>query len=281
MVSDSALQNNCASRGTVKSVRKALDLLSAVLLDDPAGEGRTLSELADRIAIPRSTAHNLLRTIAASGFIEQTAALTYVAGPRSRQIGRLNRIRALPTKREIVPALCELSAQTGESAVFAAMAGGQRYRVASVDADQAIRVDHALVERCSIYAVPTGRVLVAWADADERGAVIERNGLPGEDWDGIRQRAALDLACERLRREGHCVIASEARALVAMACPVLAPGGRIAGALGCYAPRFRCPPPTRERLLAAMFATASRLGSLLEQEQYNEVEGHHDRSHYH
>ena len=68
------------ARYVVKPVRKALQLLEALV-----GEGRplTLSELAERTALPKTTAFRYLYTLRSAGFVVQADGNdAYTAGPR-------------------------------------------------------------------------------------------------------------------------------------------------------------------------------------------------------
>ena len=51
----------------VKSVKKALDLLSILIFDDPGLKGVKLTDLAQRLKLPANTTHNLLKTMVVCG----------------------------------------------------------------------------------------------------------------------------------------------------------------------------------------------------------------------
>ena len=57
----------------VKSVKKALDLLTLVAFEDPAGEGIPLNELASAMEFPPSSARNLLKTMISCGYVAQNS----------------------------------------------------------------------------------------------------------------------------------------------------------------------------------------------------------------
>ena len=74
----------------VKSVNKALDLLSILIFDDPGLKGVKLTDLAQRLKLPANTTHNLLKTMMVCGYVCQKevgssgALLTQAHGPRHR-----------------------------------------------------------------------------------------------------------------------------------------------------------------------------------------------------
>ena len=71
-----------------RAARRSLEIIEAVATD---GGGLSLSELARRVELPKSTAHTLIQTLAADGFLEREPERGhYVLGPRMlRMIGRL------------------------------------------------------------------------------------------------------------------------------------------------------------------------------------------------
>lgn len=246
----------------VQSVKKALDLLSILVLEGPE-EGIGLSELARRMGFPRSSVHHLLKTMTVCGFVAQRPDATYVAGPKCRRIGRLNRLRFGESADLVLPVLRDFAEHARESIVMTSLAAGRRVEVAHVDCDQPIRVDRATVEAGGIYRLPTGRVLIAHADPDEVDDVIEINGWPDGTWQGIGSRDALEAACQAVREAGHAAVAPDGGDLVSLAAPVWDREGAFVGALGTYAPRFRCGAEAQEKLLAALKRAAARLSRAL------------------
>src|SRR6478735_4986783 len=69
----------------VSSVRKALELLTAFSVHDPEW---SLSAVARRLGLPKSTAHNLLRTLQSFDLVHQDSERrTYRLGPRALELG--------------------------------------------------------------------------------------------------------------------------------------------------------------------------------------------------
>ena len=70
-----------------------------------------------------------------------------------------------------------------------------------------------------------------------------------------------------VRAAGHARIRDETQGIVMLAVPVLAAAAGddagLLGALGCYAPLFRCPAKRQERVLAQLAAAATALARQL------------------
>jgi IclR family acetate operon transcriptional repressor len=241
----------------VAVVKKALDLLEMVVFDAPAGEGLALSELARRMEMPQNSARNILKSMIACGFVEQSSEAKYIAGPKCHRIGRWNRLISETTAQAIQAHLAALTAEIEEATVFATLRGGNRVVLSRIEASQAIQVRQALIQNERFYSTPTGRVMTAYASPDEFAQIIARQGIPGASWDGIDNEDDLRAAGEVIRTAGESVIVENQ--VVAFARPVLGQDGEFVGALGCYAPQFRCPESSWKKIRQAMELTVTGL----------------------
>jgi DNA-binding IclR family transcriptional regulator len=240
----------------VKSLKKALDILD-LLLFRAGAEGLSLSAIAQALGLPANTAHNLLKTMIACDYAEQTDGSRYRAGGKWRQASRLHHLLA---REPVFRALRETAQRIGESCVLATLANGDRLVIGRAEGDRAVQVAAAVIDAGRLYNSPTGRVLVAFADPGERRSIVARHGLPGERWDGIDDAAGLDAAAEDIRAAGGCRILTQE--LAAVAVPVLGPEGDLLGALGAYAPRFRCPLKRQGVLLRELRKSAVAMSQL-------------------
>jgi DNA-binding IclR family transcriptional regulator len=76
----------------VQAVLRALDLLRAAA---EAPGGRRLGELAEATGLGKTTAHNLVRTLCARGFLVKDAAGRFVPGVAIQELARLGRHHAV------------------------------------------------------------------------------------------------------------------------------------------------------------------------------------------
>lgn len=246
----------------VKSVKKALALLNILLFEDMERRGISLSELAGKMSMPANTAHNLLKTMAACRYVAQLSDGKYIAGPLCEEIGKLNTLHSPEASEILASALSDLNLKINEAVVFAALIDGQRITLRGLNANHAIRVsEDLLTSHNNIYTTPTGRVLVAFASAQERTGILIRHGLPGARWDNIDSEQRLTVALDEIRSDGTCVITSDQDELIAFACPVCDTAGKLLGALGCYAPKFRCPKPKQKNIIKEMLSASEAMGS--------------------
>lgn len=247
----------------VQSVRKALDILSILAFEDLERVGMPLTALARRMGMPANSAHNLLKTMGACGYVAQTDAGAYVAGPRCVAMGRVASLVSDAVARAVRGPMDALARELGESVVFAVLADGRRTPLWRADGQQTIRADAASAETRGPFALPTGRVLAAHASSAELDLLLTRSGLPGAEWDGIHTRAGLETALERLRARGFEAIVPDGPDLASFAVPVKDGRDQPIGTLGCYAPLFRCGPERQAAILDALRVAARTIAAVL------------------
>jgi DNA-binding IclR family transcriptional regulator len=245
----------------VKSVKKALDLLNLLVLEDPGREGLALRDLARRLKFPTATAHNLLKTLCACGYAAQTGVGCYTVGPRCLEIGRFNHLLTETTASALRAQIEALGRKLNETVTFAVLADGRRLRLWSSVPGHLVRIDPDALETRKLFSVPTGRILAAYAAPDDLERLLERYGLPtGSDWQQATTRAALNRALAEIRACGHEIIIRGE--LTAFAVPVLDTAGGLAGSLGCFSPTFRCPSSQHAAIVAALVQTAREMAAV-------------------
>lgn len=243
----------------VKSVKKAFDLLDFIVFEE-GDRGVSLTELAERLKAPANSTRNLLKSMIASGYVEQNGSGRYAPGPKCRELGRASIMREWEPRAAIERAVQDMSRKLGESIVFVTLVDGMRWLVAHADPDRAVKVDVSSVRGEDPFVFVSGRVLLAFATAEERARALERHGMPQKRWNGIRSIAAFEAACEALRKQGYGSVQTDAEETFSIACPVLKADGQLIGALGCFAPQFRTLKRDEERIRNALLSMAERLG---------------------
>ncbi|MEO6125985.1 MAG: helix-turn-helix domain-containing protein [Ilumatobacteraceae bacterium] len=171
-------------------MRTALSVFESIARDQPVG----LTEIATDLALPVTTVHRALGTLADAGWVRQVLPgrrwvvsdhIEHVVGRRFAMLA--DRVR---------PALTELRTRTGESTMYAVADGDHMVVVVAVDSDQALRVVASEGSRHPLHRLSTGKaVLAAWADGDVR-AYAARCGLDASE---------LLAECAATRIAGHAV----------------------------------------------------------------------------
>ncbi|MFW5418678.1 IclR family transcriptional regulator [Nocardiopsis sp. CNT-189] len=216
----------------------------------------TVSQIADRLGIARSSAHRLLAMLVYRDFAVQDEDRRYRAGPvlepaapSGSLVPRL-RAAALPHLRRIVDLLGEtanLAVRTGDTARF----------IAGAECRRALRVGSREGMVFPAHRTTAGLLLLAGLSAGELEEVYAAGRYrdrPADRPDLARLRTELD----RLRRSGFAVNKERSeRGLTAVGVPVRDRDGTALAGLSVSMPSARYD-PHRLRSLVAALSTAAR-----------------------
>ncbi len=143
----------------VRSLGRALQILNCFLGDE---ESLTLTEIARRTGLSKSTAHRLVATLLHHRYLEQDSADHLKLGIRLFELGSLVQNR-LEVRREALPILTELARQTGETAMLLTLDGCEAVCVEKVDGRGSVRLGAQVGSREPLHAGSGAKVLLAHA----------------------------------------------------------------------------------------------------------------------
>lgn len=154
-----------------RAAKRALELIEIVADGDG---GLTLSELAVRAGVPKSTAHALLHTLTEETFLERSPSEgRYTIGPRLlRLLGRVPDQFELP--RIARPIMQQIVDEFGETALLGIRRGAHILYVEQVEAPQFIRYVVPLGEPRPLHCTSIGKLFMAYMEpADLRSLLRE------------------------------------------------------------------------------------------------------------
>jgi DNA-binding IclR family transcriptional regulator len=236
---------------TLQTADRALQVLQQFRAQ---AEGLTVTEIASRLGLHRSTASRLVSTMEARGFLERDAVGSLLRlGPEVARIGRI----AL-AGRELVtvarPVLDGLAAETGETATLAVPMDAQVMTVAQADGSYFVSSGNWVGVRTPMHCAADGKVLLAFD-----GAQANLDGLSKPTKRTIVDPKLLARELEAVRRRGFAVAEGELEeGLVGVAVPVFEAGSCIA-ALCVSGPEYRLNGKAARRLAPRCVARAQQL----------------------
>jgi len=218
----------------VAAVDRALSILGAFT---PADESLSLTALAERTGLYKSTVLRLAESLIRADYLARTLDSRYQLGPKPLQLGAIFQ-RQLRRADHVVPVLRELVAGTGESASFYVPSRNGRICLHRVDAPRMIR-----------DAVREGD----WRPLDNGAAgfvIMAFRGDPGEELELIRQRYWASSTGNELDPD-----------LAAIAVPVFDATQQLAGSLSISGPRYRLQEAAKRDCLPALLKAGKHLSS--------------------
>lgn len=194
-----------------------------------APEGMTTSAAAAAVGLPVPTAHHLLATLCDEGLLARGEQRRFVLGPGVAALA------AAYSQGEGVPPwllepLRKLVREQQETAYLSAWRGQQINVLASLESGAAVRVAGA--ERGSYedpHARATGKLLLAFADPQQRAAVLGEEALIARTPQTIVDRGALEAELEAIRERGWAVDEEEFHeGVCCVSAPVIVAGVLVA-----------------------------------------------------
>ncbi|HAM57600.1 MAG TPA: hypothetical protein DDZ42_16905 [Candidatus Rokubacteria bacterium] len=246
---------------THQSLQRGLSVLEAIAA---TGGVAALAEVVRRTALPRSTAHHLVRALVDFGYLDQDGdARPYRLAPR------LLRLTGRPWGREdlaelAAPALDALSRRTGEGASLAILRDTTVTVIAKRDPEGPVRVVQEVGGIRPIHCTAVGKALVAWLPPPELDRVLAGAAFERKTARTIPTPAGLRDELARIRRRGYAIDNEEhIDGIRCIALPVRDYSGEVGAALCIVGPKSRIPQRRFAALRAALAEEADRLSARL------------------
>jgi DNA-binding IclR family transcriptional regulator len=238
----------------IASVDHALRLAAILQLEG----GLTVSEVASRLGVARSTAHRLLAMLVYRDFAVQDENRLYRAGP-VLELAAHSRSQVSSLRAAALPHLVKLAGLLDETANLAIRTGDTTRFIASVECRQALRVSSREGMVFPAHRTTAGLLLLAElpeSELDEVYAAHRYADRPGERPDLAWLRAEL----ARVRRKRFAVNRERSeRGLVAVGVLVRDADGTAQAGLSVSMPSVRYQPAHLAPLVTTLTAAAGRL----------------------
>jgi DNA-binding IclR family transcriptional regulator len=245
----------------VQAIERAFAVLGA-LTNGPIG----VTEVADRVDLPKSTAARMLASLAREGAVEQLPGETrYRLGPRIESLAT-----GLVAARSVVaiarPHLAELAASIGEAAGLSVPEGETIHYVDQVDSDHPVGVRDWTGSRLALHAVSSGLAVLAHRPRASIDAYLDR---PLETFTErtMTDAGQLRARLQRIQLDGYAWTNGEyAEGIASVAAAIADASGEVVAAVHVHGPSYRFPSAGREAELGLqVVAVATRITRTLRQ----------------
>jgi IclR family transcriptional regulator, acetate operon repressor len=228
--------------GSVQALDRGLALLEIIAQAD----GLSLTDIAQRAGLAPSTAHRILTTLKAAGFVHCDAAHgSYLIGVKAFKIGSafLRNRKLVDVARGVMR---DLMAASGETTCLGIENDSHVVYVAQLESHHAIRAFHRPGARGLMHASSLGKAMLAWLPDAEITGILHRVGLPRRTERTIGDPQALLADLARTRQRGWAIDDEEkADGMRCAGAPVFNEHAEVIGALSVSGPTVRL---THERL---------------------------------
>jgi IclR family acetate operon transcriptional repressor len=185
--------------GQVQSLVRALRLLQEVA---DAGDGVTLTEVANRVGLPVSSAHRLLSTLQQEGFVRFDGERTlWFVGVKAFTVGNAF-LRARDLVQVARPYMRGLMEQCDETVNLAVEDSGQIIYLAQIECRQMMRALASPGARVPMHSSAVGKILLALMPTAERKAAIEKLRLERFTANTITAAGKFEKTLCEIRNQG-------------------------------------------------------------------------------
>lgn len=199
----------------------------------------TLAEISEDLGWPRSSAYNIIGTLAEMGYLyEPRARIGYYPSPRwSNVVGTIAAAEPLP--EAAIQLVAEVAAETGETTAIGGPAGTLAIFIHVVESPHPIRYFAKVGHKLPIQATSTGRAILAQYSAAERQTLYRRINFEKYSETTPTSIDAVEAELRRSAERGyHQSNADYSADLVGVALPLPIQGKRLSVVVA--GPMYRC-----------------------------------------
>jgi len=251
-------RNESTGKPALQSVSIALGVLDALAVAPEL----SLSELARRVGVAKSTAHRTCAVLTAAGLLTRTPAGKYRLGLRLIEYGHLATARSAVGEHGL-PLLVELRSALGETVQIGVPAGADVVYVERVEGVRALRYHSDNSRRGPVHRSSAGKVLAAFVPG-----VLEarlKAGLPPSTGYTIVVPDVFRVEIDKVRQRGYARSVDETEiGMSSLAVPVRsAPNGQVVAAISMVGPTSRVAGETESSNVASLHAASRKLTEAL------------------
>jgi DNA-binding IclR family transcriptional regulator len=247
----------------LQSVTIALAILDQ-LSESPA---LSLSDLARRVGVAKSTAHRTCSVLVSAGLLSRAADSSYRLGLKLIEYGHLAAART-PVGEHALPLLVDLRSTLGETVQVGVAVGADVVYVERVEGVKALRYRSGNSHRGPVHRSSAGKVLAAFVPGVLEARLAE--GLPRSTGYTIVVPAVLRAEISQVRDRGYARSVEETSiGRSSLAVPVRSSAdGPVVAALSMIGPTSRVIGDVEAHHLHALRTAAARLSAALERGEY-------------
>ena len=194
----------------------------------------TVSEIAEKVAIPESTAYRLIKSLEQYGMVERKSVGQIRLGVRILDLARSLQQQM---DRELItiarPIMEELTEKVNETSILCVRSAAQVICVQSIDTRQILRLSVEIGKILPLYLGASGKAILAF----EHERTIEQLVRTISD---VSKKQSLNEEIEKIRQRGYCMTFGEVDTnIFGLAVPIFDSEKRVIASLTVAGPTER------------------------------------------
>jgi DNA-binding IclR family transcriptional regulator len=190
------VSSDTEKRTRIKTVQTAFKILETLRSLD----GATMTEIANHVDLPKSSAHNHLKTLEYEGYVMKNGQ-TYELGLRLLDLGAFARQKQ--TLFHVArPELETVAKETGELVNLLVEENGRGIFILREQGENAVNIDSFTGQSIHLHTTALGKTVLAHLPPKRRKDIIDYHGLPEKTGNTITDRDRLTEELQGIRTEG-------------------------------------------------------------------------------
>ena len=222
---------DAATVGATETTLRILETLKGL-------DGAGVTEVANRLDLPKSTVHNHVSTLLRNEYVVKEGN-TYRVGLQFLEFGEYIRNR-MPIYDVARPEVERLAGETGELANLLVEEHGKGVYLCRAKGGQAVRLDTYAGMRVHLHCTALGKAILAYLPDERVREIVDTHGLPERTDTTITDEDELFDELERIRGRGYaCDTEERVAGLRCVAAPIRNLDGNAPGAISVSGPTSR------------------------------------------
>lgn len=244
------------------SLEKAIDILDLI---SERTDGMSQNDLAERLALPRTTVYRILATLVARGLVRRDPGRRkYCLGFRCVEMAK--QVYSMP---DLVSAassqLRALRDLTGETSYIGTLEGLDVVSLERYDSPHSQRSNASLGHRKPVYATSQGKAILSALPAELRDPIVRDLNLKPLTELTITDRRRLQAELRIIQSRGYAIDDEEnVLGTRCVGAPVIDPQGVVRGAISVAGPAYRLTMARIELLGPELVEAARYIGAQLQ-----------------
>lgn len=234
------IRERCSYIGTVvvNTVFKAIKILETIGKGVPVG----ISELSRELDIPKSSTHNILKTLESEGYVEKNRdTLKYHLGTALVELGYRAQ-NDLDICRIARPFLNRINRETDETVHLTVLDNDEVLYVDCVESTKRLRTYSVIGVRAPLYCTAVGKAIMAELPDSRIRQIIKTRGLKKLTEFTITREEALMRDLSATKKRGFSIDNMECEDhLICVGAPIKDASGEIIASLSVSGPSNRMP----------------------------------------
>jgi IclR family transcriptional regulator, KDG regulon repressor len=224
----------------------------------------SVTELAARLGLHKSTAHRLLMVLESNRFVERDKdGGKYHLGSRIMELG-LSALSRLDVCEIAKPYLRNLVEEAGETAHMGVLRGGEVVSVVNVESSQTLRTPATVGTRTPVHCTSLGKAIMAFGSSDAIDIYLRDGTLKAHTPNTITSIRRFREELRAIQIRGYAIDNEEREeGLRCIGAPVHNCDGEVIAAISIAGPAVRILNESIPALSSAVMETAARISASL------------------